>query len=295
MKYCSRDCQKASWPTHKPMCRSQDANPMRSAITPAEVGHSTGISLARAVNRWSKMHDYTCDIIAHVEMMLDGNWSLPASGERVLLFGLVSRTPSDPDGSPSAEFTVDVHYIATRREYVTHGIYIVASQWEPNAVRSRQELEASLRAKLESVEGTPKLAGILPKTTYLVGTGMVTGGSCRVYFPTGYQPGAPVDLVTKVWLKLLLNICLETINMGLVLRPRDLRDRSSTLPLIGKYVQHKKKWRWQSAEEWAWKALAKVMLEKYLCVYTPSDIFATYHKLWQYGMPGNPAPAEEMD
>ncbi len=268
---------------------------MKSAIPPAQVGHATGMSLMKAVDRWSKMHSFACDIIAHAETIGSEDWSLPASGVRVLLFGLVSRTPRDPAGSPSAEFTVDTHYIRPQRVYIEHGIYIVASQWTPACCRHREELAAETREKERNRGGPgPAFAGVLPVTTYLVGTGMVMEDPCRMYYPHGFEPGARVDTLTLFGLKLLMYLCMEVINMGFVLRPREPGDTSSTLPQIGTYVQRKKKWRWQPADH-AWSELARIMQRKYFCIVSPSDIFTTYHKLWPYGMPGNSLPKDEMD
>ncbi|PIL25679.1 hypothetical protein GSI_11429 [Ganoderma sinense ZZ0214-1] len=284
------------------MCRSEDENPMKTAIPATQVGHATGMSLMKAVDRWSKMHSFTCDIITHAETVGEGDWRLPASGTRVLLFGLVSRTPRDPAGaqSPSAEFTIDTHYICPQRVYIEHGIYIVASQWTPASCHRRAELAADMRAKEEARDGKgergPKFAGVMPVTTYLVGTGMVMEDPCCVYYPHGFEPGARVDMLTLFGLKLLVYLCLEVINMGFVLRPREAGDTSSTLPRIGTYVQRKKKWRWQPAEpERAWSEVAKVMQRKYFTFLSPSDIFTTYYKLWPYGMPGNSLPKDEMD
>ena len=277
------------------MCRSEDANPMKTAIPPTQVGHATGISLMKAVDRWHKMHSFACTIIAHVETIGSEDYSLPASGVRVLLFGLVSRTPRDPTGSPSAEFTIDTHYIRHQRVYIEHGIYIVASQWTPGRCRARELLAAEVREEERKRTGPgPKFAGILPVTTYLVGTGMVMEDPCTIYYLHGFGPGERVDMLTLFGLKLLCFLCLEVINMGFVLRPRERGDTSSNLPRIGTYVQRKKKWKWQPAEH-AWSELAKVMQRKYLSFLSPSDIFTTYHKLWPYGIPGNSLPKDEMD
>ncbi|KAM5541030.1 hypothetical protein V8D89_005341 [Ganoderma adspersum] len=248
------------------------------------------------------MHSFACDIIAHAETVGSEDWALPASGTRVLLFGLVSRHgDADPAGdrSPAAEFTVDTHYIRPQRVYIEHGIYIVASQWTPASCRHRAELAAETHAKEEERKRKglpgPAFAGVLPVTTYLVGTGMVMEDPCCIYYPHGVEPGARVDMLTLFGLKLLIYLCLEVINMGFVLRPREAGDTSSSaLPRIGTYVQRKKKWKWQPAEH-AWTELAKVMQRKYFCFLSPSDIFTTYYKLWPYGLPGNSLPKDEMD
>ncbi|KAI1791386.1 hypothetical protein LXA43DRAFT_1011316 [Ganoderma leucocontextum] len=253
------------------------------------------MSLAKSVDRWTKMHSFACDIIAHAETIGSENWSLPASGVRVLLFSLISRKPRDPSGSPSAEFRVGTHYICHQRDYIAHGIYIVASQWTPGSCRNRETLAADIREKETNRSGPgPTFAGVLPATTYLVGTGMVMEDPCRLYYPHGFEPGTRVDPLTLFGLKLLVYLCLEVINMGLVLRPREQGHTSSPLPRIGTYVQRKKKWKWQPAED-AWPELAKTMQRKYRCLISPSDIFTTYHKLWPYGMPGNSLPSDEMD
>ncbi|KAL1947351.1 hypothetical protein VTO73DRAFT_14312 [Trametes versicolor] len=71
--YCSRDCQKAAWATHKRLCRPSDSESAPNSLPNQLAGHSTPLELFTNLNEWvSNTHDYAFRTLMRAAVLLNG-------------------------------------------------------------------------------------------------------------------------------------------------------------------------------------------------------------------------------
>ncbi|KAM5532579.1 hypothetical protein V8D89_013785 [Ganoderma adspersum] len=241
--YCSRECQAASWPTHKPKCFAPIASERMN-------------KLAKAYQKWVDVHQLSLNAIAGALIRSTGGVEFTLANGRSLVVTLLPKTDSWDDGDPAQWFSVVDARMCNKDEnpYLdTRGKNLVDGQPQAQA-----EVAADIIPLRTDSEPTPEL-GILPVTYFIVNQGATFHHLHSIY------PGDPKMLECMPALELgpleeefvadayddLTNMCIYCINNGIVFHePKD--QRKNKLPEVGSYAHASSgSWRWaRMADGW---------------------------------------------
>ncbi|KAI0767208.1 hypothetical protein C8Q74DRAFT_1219145 [Fomes fomentarius] len=70
--YCSRECQRAAWPSHKPHCKAAARSSPAIQLVLDRLGYPTVMSLADALRDWLEIHKHALQIMATISAHLNG-------------------------------------------------------------------------------------------------------------------------------------------------------------------------------------------------------------------------------
>ncbi|KAM5542666.1 hypothetical protein V8D89_003627 [Ganoderma adspersum] len=103
--YCSRECQKAAWSTHKPMCISKPDPDVE--LQPSDLGYPSALSLQNALREWIEiqrwsLYTLTCALV----QLAGGPEAVLASQETALVLHVIPRHHSagEHGGNPAMAF-----------------------------------------------------------------------------------------------------------------------------------------------------------------------------------------------
>ncbi|PIL25676.1 hypothetical protein GSI_11426 [Ganoderma sinense ZZ0214-1] len=276
--YCSKDCQIASWKSHKYVCTSRS----RTKVPPiyAPLGRPTMAELMQAAKDWTEAHRLGLFMVATVLVELGGGVDVALTTPHVVVFEL--GPPEKYDGSPATAFTLEAASYSHRDELGLKGSVgaAAASQWAAPTAALRE-------ATARMCRDNPDVAGLVPVTFCLRGSSIAPNTSfplCRPHV-LGSEGGV-VDESTKKALEGVLVWVSPVINEGIVMRAP--ADADQIVPDIGKLVRGpgRRGWVWTPPLDIGAAALTEFLRwceAKYPeASARPSDSFAAYHRLWPY-------------
>ncbi|TFK87934.1 hypothetical protein K466DRAFT_599095 [Polyporus arcularius HHB13444] len=242
-KYCSRECQREAWPSHKLGCRYKSTPDGPGAgkeehCTPEErrarilqsLGFPTAVSLAHALKDWAEAHRWTFTTMTKATVLLEGGPDCLQLNTGTPRFMSYIITPNKAgDGSPASTFLVESACLISAEE-CGGGSSVLQKAWE-DAEPGRKAMDASFRE-----DGEASFAGVISVIYFFHNTGMVVHNQHPVYRT---QNNAPLDEQTKTVVRDLLSMCKGSINAGVCLRAHN---PSSNLPDPYLMVRSKKTW-----------------------------------------------------
>ncbi|KAI1782264.1 hypothetical protein LXA43DRAFT_1148444 [Ganoderma leucocontextum] len=105
MMYCSRECQKAAWRTHKPLCTSEP-NP-NFELQASDLGYPSPLSLFNALIEWIELRRWCLYTLACALVRLEGGVEAVLAAQKVLLVQVVPAHRTEHDSNPAMAFQFD--------------------------------------------------------------------------------------------------------------------------------------------------------------------------------------------
>ncbi|EIW60797.1 uncharacterized protein TRAVEDRAFT_71080, partial [Trametes versicolor FP-101664 SS1] len=241
VRYCSRECQKAAWPEHRRTCGS--AGDLQ-VVTRA--GHVASLAQAQAVNNWvTYVHEYGLETLANAAVLANGGIAANLGSPRVLRLTLAPGEDSGDGGNPASAFRlVDVS--------IEHKDDVPAiTSWELVQANCRKR-RRYLRQRLPDVT----VLGCIPAVCILAGTTIATIYTFPIYGLRSRHMKAMPGCIRAVC-EDVMAMCIETVNMGLVLRPspceRCVKCGTQDGPPRGRLVKlDEGGWDWEAVDDWEW-------------------------------------------
>ncbi|KAI0781361.1 hypothetical protein BD413DRAFT_608519 [Trametes elegans] len=267
-KYCSKECQKSAWPTHKEFCHRPD---IPAYIDPF-VGYSNALRLADAIKDWTNIHTYAFTVLTNATVLLNGGIAANVSPPHVFQIELaLGVNNAGPAGNPAAAFKI--HTLSIRpKDEIAHRTS--GSMWADS-------LEACTAVAEEKRQADPMhvVAGVLPAVFSVVNTPLVTWHHFPVYVP--YRRGAtPLDDAARAVAEDVMELCYQAMNVGTIYRAPETRKREPDVGTITRWK--KKKWQWKphDDEDAYWDSLARgPNAHPTKSGHRPRDVWGWFHTL----------------
>ncbi|EJF62666.1 hypothetical protein DICSQDRAFT_154493 [Dichomitus squalens LYAD-421 SS1] len=230
--YCSRDCQRGDWPSHRPLCRPGSVDTGAQAV-----GYRASMSLANTVRDWANVHRETFSTIVHALVRSAGGVERVLKDEEGVFVHL--RPLQRVFDNPATAF--EITSLSLLNKHVRSEPIFV--QWEEPQKSYRESLAASQARR----NTNSRLAGMIPVTYVVEGTDLVVHSQETLYRPNFHASDCPVDELTAAAFKDILSLCIRCVSTGLVLRASLGSD--SVVPDAGYMVRQKKTWEWKRSED----------------------------------------------
>ncbi|EIW60819.1 uncharacterized protein TRAVEDRAFT_64172 [Trametes versicolor FP-101664 SS1] len=262
--YCSRDCQKAAWATHKRLCRPSDSESAPNSLPNQLAGHSTPLELFTNLNEWvSNTHDYAFRTLMRAAVLLNGGGLAANFAEPCIVVFKLTRV-AEPK-TPAHAFQLKVQVPQTLKG---EGLRATVKEGQAAVHAACQlQFEAIRRANA----AIPEYAGALLAMVWVEGTEIVAYHPYPIYGLRSGDTGPLSERMSPVF-EGVVAMCVGTMNAGLVLHPP--RGNGPPEPDVGVLLKRKKKWDWKRRERWAWKR--DVSLPSRM---DPDLVWAAYHIL----------------
>ncbi|RDX52808.1 hypothetical protein OH76DRAFT_127086 [Lentinus brumalis] len=225
MLYCSKECQKAAWTSHKTLCRRPRGN-----------ANPSPINVAKMVGDWILVHTETFEALLNTTVYLGGGVAHALSEPRGIVCRLNMR--NDWNGNPAAPFHL-VSFLLEHRDEAE----ILGDQWD-GLMESRKKAEGPFK-----VAETPEIAGIIPIVFSIRDNG--SNFVVNNYFPVNHTRLADdtaLDPRTRVALFGLNVHCKRCLDGGLVyhtVKKPGGDGMGMDLGRYGKKGKKGKKWKWE--------------------------------------------------
>ncbi|KAI0668507.1 hypothetical protein C8Q78DRAFT_1047481 [Trametes maxima] len=242
-KYCSRECQKSGWHTHREVCRAgSDQATKEGVLGPERLGGYPALAtLHTALQDWEDAHGYAMVAIASVVAHLDGGVDYNLTSRRALIIRLRTHSvDTEADKNPGNGFHMVEAVMQNQSQF---GPF--ARGWE-----SMQGVNANIEKEVRTTLRDPTFAGVVPAALVVLDTGFVKYGGYPVFRRMGGDGTSPR---ARTILTDIMCLCHRSMNAGLALRPPSERGRCD--PDAGTLVRRKKKWEWKVKEDWDWDSV----------------------------------------
>ncbi|CDO68868.1 hypothetical protein BN946_scf185000.g11 [Trametes cinnabarina] len=275
-KYCSRECQKNAWPTHKEFCRRPGTSSQPDAGSDSFAGFPTAISLADAIREWVRIHDYGFNVIANATVLLNGGVDRAFASPQALRFELDIGPNNKGDGNPANVFKLDRISLDTKESFLRPTGLTDAEAWDRREEQCRYD---AMRKRVEFPHVT--ITGVLPAAFLVLNTGLVAWHQFPVFAPRHFDFSAPLAPPLQFLLDDLIAMSLVAMNAGDILRlPKVHIGRPE--PEVGNLIRRDKQWKWRNKDEDAyWEALDMRTVKGFLkkTGMHPRDIWKCFHTL----------------
>ncbi|TFK82137.1 hypothetical protein K466DRAFT_603915 [Polyporus arcularius HHB13444] len=229
MLYCSRECQKSAWPTHKNHCRRPQNESDDSEVGPAVP--PSPLNVAKMVLEWFSTHIETFKILTNSTIQMAGGNAHALSMPRAIVCILSMR--QNWDGNPATPFLL-ISFKLTHRDDAD----MLKGQWD-DLIVSRKKSEEGY-----NVAQNPRMAGIIP----IVIDVMENDG----FVVNNYMPVFHTRLADDTTLPPPIGIALagmvlqsrRCLNSGLVYSETKESSEEDVIMNIGRYMRRGKKWKW---------------------------------------------------
>ncbi|KAM5542725.1 hypothetical protein V8D89_003686 [Ganoderma adspersum] len=246
--YCGRECQKAAWSRHRPLCRRGNLELGQDAEL---TGYATVIGIGEALNEWVAIHKYSLTVIVHSVLRRAGGVVANSRLGHVVVFNVKSRKDDNTDPAhenPATAFSIHI----TKLLGAEHAP-VLASPEDLERLRPAGVFEdAGFRGDPASATH----AGFVPVVFAVEETKIALATHCPVYCSSRHPDDTALDEETFAVFDDLSNVFVNFILNGIVLRPPV--DERAADPETGKMVRGRKRWRWRG-ERFGWP-LVDVMI-----------------------------------
>ncbi|RPD59255.1 hypothetical protein L226DRAFT_572242 [Lentinus tigrinus ALCF2SS1-7] len=231
--YCSKECQRAAWPSHKEACR------MRTPSV-SELGYATPLAMKQMLQEWTSTHYYALTTIANAAVYLNGGWSVLHDQPFAIVMHLAAE-PYSKEANPSQAFRVLRTRVAHRDSH--RGL---REGWE-SAMEDCRIVEQGVRQdRADSI--ALNLLGVVPAMILLEGTDIVLMSKWMIFrHDVRHVPDSPRNETTIRAFKDLVDLCAGVIRGGYVFRAP--QDRTQREPEFGRLVKTgNQKWKWEKID-----------------------------------------------
>ncbi|KAI9056924.1 hypothetical protein FKP32DRAFT_1598804 [Trametes sanguinea] len=274
-RYCSRECQKNAWPTHKEFCRRPSTTAQSDpAPNTYFAGFPTAISLADAIREWVRIHDYGFTVITESTVLLNGGVNHAFATSHALRFVLDLGPNNKGDGNPATVFKLIHKSLETKASFLRQPDLTDEEDWSKREQACRLE---AVRKRLEVPHVT--VAGVLPAAFMVHNTGLVAWHRFPIFTPRSNL--TPLLPPLQFLLEDLVEISTVAMNAGDILRlPKVHVGRPD--PEVGNLIRKNGQWKWKFKDEEAfWDALDAKAVEGFsrrVSVY-PRELWKYFHSM----------------
>ncbi|KAI0350217.1 hypothetical protein OH77DRAFT_1431216 [Trametes cingulata] len=206
--YCSKECQKEAWSTHRLICRVTNKSTQTGFELRPDLlaGYPAAIALEYAVTEWHGVHNFAISTLATVTAELSGGVDNNIASSRVVLFGIVAR-PAGKDRT-----TANAFRLRDATMVPMENLSFMADTWREGRA-GYNIAEEDIRSKFpddNSFAGMIPAAFIVQKTTYMMTFHIPVHR--RVANPRAMSPHE------RVVLQDIRQMCIGTVNSGHIFR-----------------------------------------------------------------------------
>ncbi|KAI0637402.1 hypothetical protein C8Q77DRAFT_1049495 [Trametes polyzona] len=233
--YCSAECQKAEWPTHK------------QEVGSAFAGYTSSLALITAVKDWMVVANYTFVSMAKALVLAYGGIAANFASPRLLLFELVL---GDRSGRSTGGGSAPANLFRVARASIVDRVplhnCLDGDGWE--------EMEKACQKQIDHLrsDGIPRptLVGSLPALFMLGDTGLVAAHHFPIYGTRNLGPG-PSPQSQRAIYRDIIDMCIRILDRSLVFHHPDPNWQYE--PQVCHPTRKKKEWLLQQLANWNWE------------------------------------------
>ncbi|KAI1791287.1 hypothetical protein LXA43DRAFT_434698 [Ganoderma leucocontextum] len=291
--YCSRECQKAAWRSHKSECSSEPNVDLN--LQASHLGYPSSLSLLNALDEWIDtrrwcLYTLMCALVqleGGVDAVLaDSSGIHPArTSQKALILHVVPAHCTEHDGNPALSFRLGHASIAHKD---SEGF--LRANW--GAIEENAKLASTPFFFLANLLGSEKRddvaapVGILPVVYIVHGTDIVNRQAFTLYhLPLRYVDGNLKDVAdgrTRAACQELVEIMKDALSKPFVyMRAENLQRPEPDWGIYERTGTQMKKWRWRQLpadrKSWRmWDRLTDELLPGRTSCLTPRQVLTLF-------------------